>query len=69
MRSLKQLFSLGLLSATFLAGCGGFLRPATMPGAQSATMSLFMTDAPPVRGLLFSTTPNPVLIADKVRKR
>jgi hypothetical protein len=55
MRSLKQLFFLGLSSTIFLAGCGGYSNPGTMPGAQSATIGLSITDSPPAGVTVFSS--------------
>ena len=54
MRSLRQLFFLGLFCSIFLAGCGGYSKPSTMPGPQSASMSLSATDTPPAGVTVFS---------------
>ena len=54
MRRFKQLFSLGLLCTIFLTGCGGYSKPSTMPGPQSAMMSLSATDTPPAGVTVFS---------------
>jgi len=54
MRTIKQLLFLGLICAVFLAGCGGYSSPSTMPGTQSAKMSLSATDAPPAGVTVFS---------------
>ena len=54
MRSLRQLFVLGLFGTIFFAGCGGYNKPSTMPGTQSATMSLSVTDAPPTGVTVFT---------------
>jgi uncharacterized protein DUF5666/uncharacterized protein DUF4382 len=56
MRSLQTLF-LGLLSAALLAGCGGsYSAPAIAPGpgAQSAQVSVSLTDAPPAGVTVFT---------------
>lgn len=54
MQSIKQLLFLGLIFTIFLAGCGGYSKPTTTPGTQSATMSLSVTDAPPAGVTVFS---------------
>ncbi|HEV2103768.1 MAG TPA: DUF5666 domain-containing protein [Candidatus Acidoferrum sp.] len=54
MQSIKPLFFLGLIFTIFLAGCGGYSKPTTTPGTQSATMSLSVTDAPPAGVTVFS---------------
>ena len=56
MRSLQTLF-LGLLSAALLAGCGGSYSPPAIapgPGAQSAQVSVSLTDAPPAGVTVFT---------------
>ena len=54
MRSVKQLLSLGLFVVLVLSGCGGYSKPGTSPGTQSASMSLSVTDAPPAGVTVFS---------------
>src|SRR6267142_4141455 len=54
MRKPENLFLLGLISLLLLAGCGGYSSPSTMPGTQSAKMSLSATDAPPAGVTVFS---------------
>jgi hypothetical protein len=56
MRSIPALF-LGLLSAALLAGCGGSYSAPAMapgPGAQSAQVSVSLTDAPPAGVTVFT---------------
>jgi hypothetical protein len=50
-------FALGLLSAVLLAGCGGSYNAPVMnpgPGAQSAQVSVSLTDAPPAGVTVFT---------------
>jgi len=54
MRNIKQLLLISLIFALVLSGCGGYSKPGTGPGTQSATMSLSVTDAPPTGVTVFS---------------
>lgn len=52
---IKQALLLGLLSAALLAGCGGsYSAPPVGPGAQSAQVSVSLTDAPPAGVTVFT---------------
>src|SRR6266702_372657 len=54
MRNPRSLLIVGLITSLLLAGCGGYSKPSTTPGTQSATMSLSVTDAPPAGVTVFS---------------
>jgi hypothetical protein len=57
MRKITVFFFLGLLSAVLLAGCGGSYSPPPVvpgPGAQTAQVSVSLTDAPPAGVTVFS---------------
>jgi hypothetical protein len=54
MRNLKPFLLLGVVGTIFLAGCGSYSKPSTMPGTQPSQMSLSMTDAPPAGVTVFS---------------
>jgi uncharacterized protein DUF5666 len=55
MRRITTFFFLGLLGALLLAGCGGTSNPsAIVPGAQSAQVSISLTDAPPAGVTVFT---------------
>jgi len=57
MRRTTAFFFLGLLGGVFLAGCGGSYSPPPVvpgPGAQTAQVSVSLTDAPPAGVTVFS---------------
>jgi hypothetical protein len=55
MRRITAFFFLGLLGAVLLVGCGGASNPpAIAPGAQSAQVSISLTDAPPAGVTVFT---------------
>ncbi len=55
MRRITAFFFLGLLGAVLLVGCGGASNPpAIAPGAQSAQVSVSLTDAPPAGVTVFT---------------
>jgi len=56
MRKIAVFFFLGLLSAVLLTGCGGSYSPPPVPGpgAQTAQVSVSLTDAPPAGVTVFS---------------